>query len=551
MENIKKENESKINLPIMVVPFTPQYVNPTPGELPLMAIGTPSGKQEFDAETLAKMKNCGMNIAENILSNNADVITQSILNGDAVGVKIMVRLSINKISVCSGTWDNVSLKENNLPLVSPSDTSWSSFYLKWNNVVTKFKNHSAVAGWMIVDEPTVSDFWVVAECTKRIYENVMNGDYSTAKKMLVFNNLLKNNIDLVTGSPSADEKNKNTRLFTLSGGFSTEKVVSCYTGVSQIKSYSDYLNLYCRLNGPSVLSVDAYPFSGLKYHYENSGIAVDISETNKKRDENLQSYYLTLMSFRDQNIPFWSTVQTTVESTLESIESLTQWVDKYPKPSLATIRYQAFTALSFGAVGLSFWRFSDDKARENIKWTESPLNASGINTPTFDYLKTVVDQIKEFQHIFLNATSVNPALTEVKELSESVAGGDKSEENYIVQPQKTPGINIIKLKDGAPTTTFSFIKSIKCSIFLDETEEVDGVTVVKKTDSPYGVLLSQIHTDKYEYLIVVNLNPEEDCFLEMSFTTFVNDEMKPSPGGSNRYIGMIEPGDWHIFSRKK
>ena len=551
MENIKKENESKINLPIMVVPFTPQYVNPTPGELPLMAIGTPSGKQEFDAETLVKMKNCGMNIAENILSNNADVITQSILNGDAVGVKIMVRLSINKISVCSGTWDNVSLKENNLPLVSPSDTSWNSFYLKWNNVVTKFKNHSAVAGWMIVDEPTVSDFWVVAECTKRIYENVMNGDDSTAKKMLVFNNLLKNNIDLVTGSPSVDEKNKNTRLFSLSGGFSTEKVVSCYTGVSQIKSYSDYLNLYCRLNGPSVLSFDAYPFSGIEYKNDNSALAVDVMQTNKNLEANVQSYYITLKSYREQGIPFWSTVQTTVESVLETKGGETYWKEMYQKPTLTNIRYQAFTALSFGAVGLSFWRFSDDIAKAKNKWTESPLDENGKNTSTYDDLKTVVDQIRKFQNIFLSATSVNPVLTEVKELSVGDVGGDVKKEDYIVQPQKTPGIGILKLKDGLPITSFGFIKSIMCSIFLDETEEVDGVTVVKKTDSPYGVLLSQIHTDKYEYLIVVNLNPEEDCFLEMSFTTFVNDEMKPSPGGSNRYIGMIEPGDWHIFSRKK
>lgn len=561
-----------INLPSIIVPYTPQYVNPNKnGEIPLMAIGTPSGITKFDVDTLSKMRECGMNIAQNTLIEST--IGESLENAQNTGMKIMVRLYMKSFSIVKTVneikerkkTDNQEVSDN-LNLIDPTDPAWDSFYEMWEDVVRLYKNNSAVAGWMIKDEPTVKDFWVIAECTKRILAIVLENVGST----LVFNNLIK--------------EMDSSHLDRLTGGMNDEKVLAHVHGYKPIQSYQDYLWLYRQLNGPSMLSVDTYPFSG-ETHTFNKNLSVwekDIYHTNVNLERNIQSFFSTMKVYNDQKFPFWSTVATTREiykktDVGDGGKTVTIFEDRLQSPTLATVRYQSFSALAFGACGLSFWRFSDEGKQEaDPKWVDSPLGTDGKKNPTFDIVKTVAAQIKKYQKVFLNAKTVTPVLTRPYEKSE--VGIDPYSEDYIPRANNTLGLKVLVVGPMGFISDLGVVSN-KAGEEVSEIEkkddraaeyndlvgdggmqEIDDDTKISTitfsflkrffslSDSEYGFLISHILTEKKKYLVVVNLDYNKVQSVYMEFTDYVRDESSSTAIVKQLTVKM-QPGDWRIFSR--
>ncbi len=104
-----------------------------------------------------------------------------------------------------------------------------------------------------------------------------------------------------------------------------------------------------------------------------------------------------------------------------------QYEDYYPKPTIGMLRFEAFNALAAGARGLVFWQYAMNDGTNEITegigtaFNEAPLSAfimeaSAPDAPAFlkiniNYedsefwksVKTVIDDIRQVQHIFLES----------------------------------------------------------------------------------------------------------------------------------------------------
>lgn len=483
------------------------YVNPIPGELPMIGIGTPSGKTQFDLTVLSQMRQCGLNIAENILSESSVGI--SLNNANAVGMKIMVRLPHPHIG-------NLWIPDPNYPgtyvlsramieKIDPTNSMWTTFYASWINTVNAYYNHDSVGGWMLEDEPSLKDFWVLSQCKEKIQQELLSKN--NAPHCLFFVNLLKTRVEESLLVPS------------WSGGMnnipSSEMI-----GFKPITSYDGYVGQFEKLFVPNFYSFDAYPFSGpaIECDSETGAIAESKSGTLKNLKKNLQSFFLTLIYYNkireEKGVGFWSTVQTcqettTMSKTLMNGTVVTYQVPKFQDPSLGNIRFQAYCALAFGASGLSFWRFSDDISGSTTH-SLAPIAKDGIRSITFDYLKQVLGDLYKYGHIFLNAVKVTPAVT--KFIPDS---GDMNSERGVIQA--TPGIKVLTTNSNNELTTpFSFLKSVVV--------ETKGAIVVETK----GAIVSEVLTSTTRYLIVVNLENNIRQKISLKFTEYVKDEMNSS-----------------------
>ena len=590
-----KNKESKIVLPDVVVPSFTVYINPVEGEMPLMAIGTPGGATVFDYNTLFRMKECGMNIAENTLRVSS--IETSLLNAQSAKMKIMVRLPMPSFAIYKTVEKEIDGEKkkvdepivNNLPFVNPNDSKWTDFYNDWENVVATYGSNSSVAGWMVKDEPQIKDFWVVAECIKRIYTKVMENE-DNSSQMFVFNNMLK--VKLLSENTTSDllyltggmgEKYFVTIKGEMTEVISHEDILSHFEGYSAITSYKEYLRLFWKLTHTPMFSVDAYPFSGETYSFnkQKSVWEKNVYDTNNNLKRNIEAYFKTLTEYNTQTRPFWSTVPTTQEcykktSTGNDGKSVSIWEDRLQIPSLASLRYQAFSSLAFGACGLSFWRFSDEIHEDSgIKWINSPLGIDGNKTPLFDAVKTVVSQIKKFQNIFLNSKEVTPIF--LKPLNESTIGNNLSSEDFIPRAYNTPGVKTLIVDNNGILCDYGIIDENDGEIVVrklqrdddkyseynrligdggvreNNKEEIRTITFsflkAIKAPSDYGCLISRLLTDDKEYLIVLNLDYVDIQPVHIEFTDFVRDESSETAIVKQLTFKM-QPGDWRIFSRK-
>ena len=499
----KKDEE--IQFPLISLPSTLDtlqlsYVNPTPGHLPLMGIGTPGGGQDFSEATLRAMKDCGLNIAENMLK--ASNISKSLERAEKVGMKIMVRYPSNKDKfdiyhkdkdykpIEPGETNDWYNYRDSILRLYPYSSDWNNLSDIWSDIVSKYKDHPALAGWMLYDEPGENIFWGMSRLKNTI-------DEKESTHHMIFSNMFLSH---------ADKHQMSGYMDTIPSGY-----ISGY--VPKINSYYDYIAAFRNLFHPDMLSFDTYPFrktSGGKY---------------------LQCFINDLIFYKElagtrYGVPFWSTVQTCAE--FNSFEDV----------SVGRIRFMSFLPLLFGASGLSFFRFSDDKDHQ-----DSPLDVNGNKTSTYDMLYPVVQEIRKRENIFLNRTSSKVAFT-----------------NYIKNTDATtcPKLSILKKKTGSHylETPYGFL---------------DYVSAFKEN----GVAVASITSGSNEYLIVMNLDWEQSQRVVLKFTKYVThltnttstfppvspfgkssdreNEMAQDFNGDliigkiNSYQGNLEPGDWEIF----
>ena len=153
------------------------------------------------------------------------------------------------------------------------------------------------------------------------------------------------------------------------------------------RSYKDYVEQFQTVIQPSF-----FPYSwGLIYVLANGTV-------QKGYDEfflNLESY--SLLSLYAER-PFWAFVrsQAYVRSTGGST----------PAPTVAQMRFAAFSALAYGAQGIVYDRYRQDADTSSTKFSLAPIDREGNKTVTWNYVKEVNTDIKALNSIFFETEAV-------------------------------------------------------------------------------------------------------------------------------------------------
>jgi hypothetical protein len=217
-------------------------------------------------------------------------------------------------------------------------------YSNPESTVALFKNHQALWGYFISDEP--ADESELIELSK-ISDRVRSADPSHPCYM-------------------------NLKPGGLSKPYGTVP-------------YADFLDSYNNYFKPEVISFDHYPIS--------IPTGDTLTVVSNKWYDNLE----VVSSFsRSKNKPFWAFV-------LSVPHQLTKRT--YPTPTLAHMRLQAFSDLAYGAQGIQYFTYwqpvSDPNSDE--KYFPGPIAVDGTKTGIYDLVKTINKEIRDLSFVFIDS----------------------------------------------------------------------------------------------------------------------------------------------------
>ncbi len=295
------------------------------GTIPVMSWGG-IAQAEVSVESYRKLKEVGVNIDIAFFSN-ADAIATALDAAGKAGVKLMITCPELK--------------------TDPEKTA------------NRFKNHPALEGYFLGDEPAKPQFQELADWQKRLK--------SADAKHYSFVNLYPN-------------INSNLSKFGT-------------------KDYAEYISTFDKLFPAPFLSFDFYPVVDGGIHprwYENMEFF-----TNK---------------YQAEGRPFWAFALTTSylaysgDAVQPSLNDFYQLYKTYnPEktfvhdiPTLASLRLQIYVDLAYGAQGIEYWSF---------RGFGSPLDAQGKRTVVYDRLQKVSNEIQQLSGVFLGAKVISVAHT--------------------------------------------------------------------------------------------------------------------------------------------
>ncbi len=295
------------------------------GVMPVMSWGG-IPQNEVSVENYKKLKEVGVNIDIAFFSN-ANAIASALDAAGKAGIKLMISCP--------------ELKS------SPEQTA------------NRFKNHPALEGYYLGDEPGKQLFQEFADWAKKL--KAVDGKHYS------FVNLYPN-------------INSNQSKFGT-------------------KDYKEYIDSFDQLFPAPFISFDFYPVVDGAVHprwYENMEFFANKYKTDGR--------------------PFWAFTLTTSylaysdDAGQPSLNDFFQLYKTYTPektyvhgiPTLAELRLQTFVNLAYGAQGIEYWSF---------RGFGSPLDAQGRRTVVFDRLQTVSREIQNLSGVFLGAKVVSVAHT--------------------------------------------------------------------------------------------------------------------------------------------
>ena len=306
----------------------------TKGVIPVMSWGG-IAQSEVSVESYRKLKDVGVNIDIAFFST-ADAIAAALDAAGKAGVKLMITCPELK--------------------TDPEKTA------------SRFKNHPALEGYFLNDEPFKVQFQELVEWQKRIK--------TADAKHYCFVNLLPN-------------INSNQSKFGT-------------------KDYKEYIDIFDQLFPAPYLSFDFYPVVDGGVHprwYENMEFFAN--------------------KYKTEGRPFWAFALTTSylsysnDAVQPSLNDFYQLYDTYKPektfvhdiPTLAALRLQIYVDLAYGAQGIEYWSF---------RGFGSPLDAQGKRTVVYDRLQKVSNEIQQLSGVFMGAKVISVAQTGLE-----VPGGTK------------------------------------------------------------------------------------------------------------------------------
>jgi hypothetical protein len=295
------------------------------GVIPVMSWGGIS-QTEISVENYKKLKDVGVNIDIAFFSN-AEAIATALDAADKAGIKLMISCP--------------ELKKD------PVKTA------------ERFRNHPALEGYYLGDEPGKPQFQELADLAVKI-KDVDNKHYS-------FVNLYPN-------------INSNKSKFGTA-------------------DYKEYIDTFDKMFPAPYISFDFYPVVDGSIH--------------PRWYENLEFF---ANKYKNEKRPFWAFALTTSylaysdDSAQPALNDFYQLYKTYnPEktfvhdiPTLAELRLQIFANLAYGAQGIEYWSF---------RGFGSPLDAQGKRTVVYDRLQKVSNEIQNLSGVFLGSRVISVAHT--------------------------------------------------------------------------------------------------------------------------------------------
>lgn len=169
--------------------------------------------------------------------------------------------------------------------------------------------------------------------------------------------------------------------------------------VGDFASYKDYVEMYCRMIPSDLITFDVYPF------FRNTGnIVADFL------DAVLYTYDINAEAARKYGKDMWVILQAGSEYPATVTDK---------QMTNETIRYQVFTALAYGATGLSYANYTPSWWEDGTSLWQSDSKNVGEKTPLWDICKPINDEIHALSDTFMKyesmgvytfGSSVNPSL---------------------------------------------------------------------------------------------------------------------------------------------
>ena len=151
------------------------------------------------------------------------------------------------------------------------------------------------------------------------------------------------------------------------------------TFTGSYRSLYSYLEHIEDMFKPSLWSFDFYP----------------ILKRNGKILAEYEQFYTALEAFRKiskkTNRPFWA-----------FCESMAYTTDSYSRPAAteAYLRFEAFSALAYGAQGIVYWTYGMRESNDSEKYISALVNLNGKKTEAWNAAKKVNKEIKKYNDVF-------------------------------------------------------------------------------------------------------------------------------------------------------
>lgn len=229
---------------------------------------------------------------------------------------------------------------------------------QWENWIKTFRAYKQFAGWKFVDEPKYSSL--------QEYKSQFDKIRNKYPDVLVFMNLV--------GVLSRPFTGNNT-------------------------NFAVYLDQIQAMFNPQIWSYDFYP----------------IITRNGKTTCEYESFYYALECFSAQakktKKPFWAFCESMQYSTSD-----------YSRPAAteAYLRYEAFSALAYGAQGIIYWTYGQRQPGLDENYLSALVNIDGKKTPAWYAAQKVNREIKKFNDVFCDCK-----VLEVRHTGDKIYKGTK------------------------------------------------------------------------------------------------------------------------------
>lgn len=176
-------------------------------------------------------------------------------------------------------------------------------------------------------------------------------------------------------------------------------------GKDEDEKFEDYLKKFQYYFKPSLFSYDLYPISEVaNLLYE--GLPDPNGELTKQDSEGkiivgYDGFYKRLETVRniskETKRPFYAFCLGISFMLLNSHHYSGSLLEQY-------LRYEAFTALAYGAKGIVYWRFATPPNSDDESYFSALLNRNNDKTATWHYAQKVNNEIHKYQDVFLDTT---------------------------------------------------------------------------------------------------------------------------------------------------
>lgn len=318
--------------------------------------------------------------------------------------------------------------------------------------VNKYKDNPIVGGWSLIDEPRFNQL----DNLQKYYKKIAKAD----SMHIIHMNLVGSNIPVFTGN---------------------------------LPDYNSYLKYIQDIFSPVLWSYDMYPLSVYKGRIK---VSYDL-------------FYSDLQKYADMSKntgrPFWAYCQSM---------AFRNSVVERPVAKESYLRFEAFSALAYGAQGIVYWTYSLRKSTPSEEYISALVDLKGNRSKEWYTAQRVNREIKLFSPIFTNCRMVDCRHT-----------------------------GIAKYRDTREVkSSFGPLKRI----------------VSEKA----GVMISHIRNGIHDYLVIINHDiensqkvnvwPISGCEINVLNVNMTSQNMKISRETIiEPYVFTLNPGGYKIFEWRK